>query len=68
MELSEEARKKAEQLQEEGRAALETQTGRVKEAIEEGKKAATRKKKELLEELEKEKRAGTSLTVTEPGW
>jgi gas vesicle protein len=52
--LSEEALKKAEQLQEEGRSALESQTGRVKVAIEEGKKAATRKKKELLEELEKE--------------
>jgi archaeosine-15-forming tRNA-guanine transglycosylase len=54
VELSEEARKKAEELQEEGRSAVETQTGRVKEAIEEGKKAATKKKKDLLEELEKE--------------
>jgi gas vesicle protein len=54
VELSEEARRKAEEFQEEGRATLETQTGRVKEAIEEGKKAATKKKKDLLEQLEKE--------------
>jgi gas vesicle protein len=54
VELSEEARKKAGELGEEGRTALETQTVRVKEAIEEGKKAASKKKKDLLEELEQE--------------
>ena len=54
VELSEEARKKAEQLEAEGRTTLETQTSRVKEAIDEGKKAAAKKKKELLDELEKE--------------
>lgn len=54
VEISEEARKKAEHWQEEGRTALETQKARVEEAVEEGKKAAAKKKKELLDELEKE--------------
>ena len=54
VELSEEARKTAEQWQEEGVAALEVQKARVEEAVEEGKKAAGKKKKELLEELEQE--------------
>jgi gas vesicle protein len=54
VEISEEARKKAEQWQEEGRTTLETQKARVEEAVEEGKKAAAKKKKELLDELEKE--------------
>jgi len=52
--LSEEAIKKADELQKEGRAALETQSTRVKEAIDEGKKAASQKKKDLLAELEVE--------------
>ena len=54
VEISEEARRKAEQWQEEGRTAFETQKARVEEAVEEGKKAAAKKKKELLDELEKE--------------
>jgi gas vesicle protein len=54
MELSDEARKKAEEWQEEGRATVEAQKLRVEEALEEGKKAASKKKKELLEELDKE--------------
>ncbi len=54
VEISEDARKKAEQWQEEGRTTLETQKARVEEAVEEGKKAAAKKKKELLDELEKE--------------
>lgn len=54
VEISEEARRKAEQWQEEGRTALETQKTRVEEAVEEGKKAAAKKKQELLDELEKE--------------
>jgi gas vesicle protein len=55
IELSEEARKKAEEFQSEGRATVETQTARVKEAIEEGKQAAAKKKKDLIEELGREK-------------
>jgi gas vesicle protein len=58
IELSEEARRKAEDLQAESRAAVEAQKVRVEEAIEEGKKAAAKKKKELLEELDQER--GTS--------
>ena len=54
VELSEEARKKAAELQAKGRTAVQSQTARVKEAIEEGKKAAAKKKKELLQELEPE--------------
>jgi gas vesicle protein len=54
VELSEDARKRAEEWQEEGRAAIESQKERLEEAVEEGKKAAATKKKELLEELEKE--------------
>ena len=54
IELSDEARKKAAELQAEGRTVVEGQTARVKEAIEEGKKAAAKKKKELLQELEQE--------------
>jgi len=58
IELSEEARRKAEDLQAESRAAVEGQKVRVEEAIEEGKKAAAKKKRELLEELDQER--GTS--------
>lgn len=54
IDLTEEARKKAEDLQSEGRTVVESQTARVKEAIDEGKKAAAKKKKELLQELEQE--------------
>jgi gas vesicle protein len=54
IELSEEARRKAEDIQTEGRAAIETQKARVEEAVEEGKKAAAKKKQELLEGLEQE--------------
>jgi gas vesicle protein len=53
-ELSEEARKKAEQWQDEGLSALQTQKAHLEEAIGEGKKAAAKKKKELLKELEQE--------------
>jgi gas vesicle protein len=54
IELTEEARKTAEQWQEDGRSAIETQMSRVEEAVEEGKKAAAKKKKELLQEIEQE--------------
>jgi gas vesicle protein len=54
IELSEEARKRAEDWQDEGRAALETQKTRIEEAVQEGKKAAAQKKQELLDDLEKE--------------
>ena len=53
-EFSEEARKKAEQWQEEALAVVEKQKAHLGEAIEEGKKAATKKKKELVEQLENE--------------
>ena len=51
-EFSSEARKVAADLQEKSRVTLETQSARLKEAVEEGKAVAEKKKEELLRQVQ----------------
>ena len=54
VDLSAQARQRAESLQEQGRIILDEQKDKIEQAIEEGKAAATKKREQMLTQLEGE--------------